>query len=138
MSMRPIIRPQRVEPLLLDGLRGAFPDVTFGTVSQTLAPPYSQCTLYASMQQQSTPVSVRCRLGITVDIARADATGDWQQASETCSQILSWILEHAPESTAFLSASYESGPIRQPIDRHLGAYAVILLDVLAVRTNQNL
>lgn len=41
MSMRPIIRPQRVEPLLLDGLREAFPDLRFGTVSQPLEPPYA-------------------------------------------------------------------------------------------------
>lgn len=132
MSMRPIIRPQRVEPLLLDGLRGAFPDLRFGTVSQPLEPPYAQCTLHASIQQQATPISVSCRLGLTVDIVREDGTGDWQQASEQCSQVLSWVLEHAPERSPFLSASYESGPIRQPIERHLGAYAVALLDVLAV------
>lgn len=132
MSMRPIIRPPRVEHLLLDGLRDAFPDLRFGTVSKPLDPPYAQCALYASMQRQSTPVSVQCRLGITVDIVREDSTGDWQQASEQCSQILSWVLGHAPDQSAFLSASYESGPIRQPIERHLGAYAVALLDVLAV------
>ena len=131
MSMRPIIRPQRVEPLLLDGLREAFPDLRFGTVSQPLEPPYAQCTLHASMQQQSTPISVACRLGLTVDIVREDGTGDWQQASEQCSQVLSWVLEHAPERSAFRRPRM-SRLIRQPIERHLGAYAVALLDVLAV------
>lgn len=132
MSMSPILRPPRVEPLLLDGLRESFPDVTFGTVSRPLEPPYSQCVLYASMQQQSTAVSVQCRLGITVDVTRDDGSGDWQQACDLCSMILSWILGHAPESSRIISASHESGPIRQPIDRHVGAYAVLLLDVLAV------
>lgn len=133
--MKPVLRIPRVEPPLLDGLRDAFPDVSFGTVSAPLDPPYSQCVLYASMQGLATPVSVQCRLGITVDVTRADSTGDWQQAYDLCSDILAWILEHAPESSSIISASYESGPIRQPIDSHVGAYAVILLDVLATQTS---
>lgn len=129
--MKPTIRMPRVEQFLLEGLREAFPDVTFGTVSQALNPPYMQCVLYASPQSQSTPVSVHCRLGITVDIVREDGQGDWQKAIELCSGIQSWVLEHAPRISAFLSAAYESGPIRQPLGQHLGAYGVVLLDVLA-------
>ena len=104
--IRPPVRPNRVEPVLLERLRDRFPDVRFGTVRNRGNPP-RECVLVAVPGRKATPVSQQTRLRISVWVRRDDGTGD---------------------------IDAESGPIRMSDEN--GCLMAYLTLLLTVETNQ--
>ena len=117
----PPVRPNRVEPVLLERLRDRFPDVRFGTVRNRGNPP-RECVLVAVPGRKATPVSQQTRLRVSVWVRRDDGTGDIDAAQNLAADIELYLTDH------------ESGPIRMSDEN--GCLMAYLTLLLTVETNQ--
>lgn len=128
--MRPPVAPVRVEPLLLTGLREAFPDILFTTVKGRHEPPYSECLISAEPQQLVTSITQRVTLRLSMYVARESGSGDWQSAQRLLSDVERYIL--STDWPQIVGMEHSSGPMRIADDeaKLILAYSLILLDVL--------
>ena len=130
--IRPPVRPNRVEPVLLERLRDRFPDVRFGTVRNRGNPP-RECVLVAVPGQKATPVSQQTRLRVSVWVRRDDGTGDIDAAQNLAADIELYLTGLYPPRPV-VTIDHESGPIRMSDEN--GCLMAYLTLLLTVETNQ--
>lgn len=127
-SMRPPVRPQRVEPVLLSLLRKRFSNVVFASMRDRTNP-VAECVIVAEPGQQVTPVSQYVRVRVSVWCRRDDGTGDFQAAQELAADIESYLTGLYPPRPV-ITIEHESGPIRMTDENNtIMAYLVLLLQV---------
>lgn len=125
----PFLLTPRVEPLVLEALRRALPEVAFGSVKPGFEPPCSQVVVGATPQQMELPVTRWGALRLEVYALREDGTGDIDaeyRLANRCAQAIHDSLPIGP----IWDAQIAGGPVKQlDADGTIIAYMTMQLRV---------